>query len=89
MKNKILSLVVVFQLLIIAAVVVAKPAAPAAEPAPPRCPRIHDAVHALDVALDELDHAGHDFCGHKAAAMDATRHAREQLHLAEDCDRCR
>jgi hypothetical protein len=36
-----------------------------------------------------MEHAGHDFCGHKVEAMEATRHAVEQLHRAEACDRCK
>jgi hypothetical protein len=88
-KQRILTLVVVAQFLIIAAVFAAKPASSTPTPVPAHCPRIHDAVHALDVALEEMNHAGHDFCGRKAEALDATRHARELLHRAEDCDRCR
>lgn len=62
-----------------------------AKPAPPfekRCPRIHEAIHALDVALQEMDHASWDYCGHKVEAMEATRHALEQLRRAEQCKDC-
>jgi hypothetical protein len=83
--KKILSLAVFLGLLIFAAMVVAKPAPPAMA----RCPRIHEAVHALDVAMQEMEHAGHDFCGHKVEAMEATRRAQEQLRKAEECDKCR
>jgi hypothetical protein len=82
--KKTLSLAVILGLLTFAGMVMAKPAAPVMA----RCPRIHEAIHALDVALEEMDHAGHDYCGHKDEAMEATRHAREQLHRAEECDRC-
>ncbi|HEY6270513.1 MAG TPA: hypothetical protein VIX19_00795 [Terriglobales bacterium] len=62
-----------------------------AKPAPPveaRCPRVHEAAHALEVALQEMDHASWDYCGHKAEAMEATRHALEQLRRAEQCKDC-
>ena len=83
--KKIFAFTVVLGLLIFAAIVVAKPAPPAMA----HCPRIHEATHALEVALEEMEHAGHDFCGHKVEAMEATRHAVEQLHRAEACDRCK
>lgn len=82
--KKMLALAVILGLLIFAGMVMAKPAPPMMA----HCARIHEAVHTLDVALEEMEHAGHDFCGHKAEAMEATRHAREQLHRAEQCDRC-
>lgn len=65
------------------------PSVSIASPPPERCPRIHEAIHALEVAQEELEKAGHDFCGHKAEAMEANRHAIEQLRKAEECDRCR
>lgn len=83
--KKVFALAVVLGLLVFAALVMAKPAPPMMA----HCPRIHEAVHALDVALEEMNKAGHDFCGHKAEAMEATRHAREQLAQAEKCDKCR
>jgi len=82
--RKALSLAVILGLLTFAGMVMAKPAPPVMA----RCPRIHEAIHALDVALEEMEHAGHDYCRHKDEAMEATRHAREQLHRAEECDRC-
>src|SRR6266700_2851545 len=54
-----------------------------------RCPNIHKAVGALETALHDMEIAKNDFCGHKAEAMEATRHALEQLRRAEDCDQCR
>lgn len=82
--KKTFGLVLILGLLILAGIVMAKPAPPAMA----RCPRIHEAIHALDVAMEEMDHAGHDFCGHKDEAMEATRRAHEQLRRAEECDRC-
>ena len=58
-------------------------------PIPPRCPSIHDAIHALEAAEKDMREARHDFCGHKRDAMEITHHAIEQLRAAEDCDRCR
>ena len=82
--KKILALNVVLGLLIFAAVVRAKPAPPPMG----HCPRVHEAIQALDVAMEEMQKAGHDYCGHKVEAMEATRHAREQLALAEKCKLC-
>lgn len=83
--KRILALAVVLGLLILAGVVMANPAPPAMA----RCERIHDAIRALDVAMEEMEHSGHDFCGHKDEAMEATRRAHHQLEEAERCDRCR
>jgi len=82
--KKMLALATILGLLIFAGMVMAKPAPPAMA----RCLKIHEAIHALDVALEEMEHAGHDYCGRKSEAIEATRHAREQLHHAERCDRC-
>jgi hypothetical protein len=60
-----------------------------AVPMPNRCPRIHEAVETLDRTLEELNSAGHDFCGHKRDAIEKVREARRQLHEAEGCDKCR
>ena len=82
--KKVLGLALTVGLMTFAGMVVAKPAPPAMA----RCPRIHEAVHALDVAIEEMEHAGHDFCGHKEEAMEAARRAHHQLEEAERCDRC-
>ena len=59
-------------------------------PVPPHaCPNIHGAIYGLRSAQQELRDAAHDFCGHKAAAMESVHHAIEQLKLAEDCQKCR
>ena len=62
--------------------------APAPVPIPPRCPNIHQAVEGLRSARQELDQAGHDFCGHKSNAIDAIDHAIKQLQQAEKCAKC-
>lgn len=82
--KKILSLAVILGLLIFAAMVMAKPA-PATMA---RCPNIHKAIGALDAATHDMEVAAHDFCGHKAEAMEASRHAIEQLRKAEECKEC-
>lgn len=65
-------------------------AAPApAVPMPHGCPNIHGAQEGLRSAEQELHDAAHDFCGHKAAAMEAVHHAIEQLRMAENCQKCR
>lgn len=60
-----------------------------ASPPPERCPNIDKAIRALEVAEHDMQVANHDFCGHKAEAMEATRHALEQLRKAKECDKCR
>jgi len=79
--KKMIGLVVIVGLLISAAVLMAKPPAS-------RCPNIHRAVGALDAAMHDMEVAAHDFCGHKAEAMEAARHALEQLRKAEECKEC-
>lgn len=82
--KKIIGLAVILGLLIFAAMVMAKPA-PASMA---RCPNIHKAIGALDAAMHDMEVAAHDFCGHKAEAMEASRHAIEQLRKAEECKEC-
>jgi hypothetical protein len=45
-------------------------------------PRISKAIEQLEDAIAYLEAAPHDFGGHKAAAVEASRHAVEQLRLA-------
>ena len=72
-----------------AAVAIAAPA-PVAVPMPPHpCPNIHGAIDGLRSAQQELRDAAHDFCGHKAAAMEAVHHAIEDLRAAEACEKCK
>lgn len=59
-----------------------------ATPPASRCPNIHKAVGALEAAMHDMEVAAHDFCGHKAEAMEAARHAIEQLRKAEECKEC-
>ena len=103
MKRTIITLTVVLAALVLAillgtpkaqtfnssAAIAAPAPAPMAVPVPNRCPNIHGAIEGLRSAEQELRDAGHDFCGHKVAAMRAVHEAIEQLRLAEGCDRCR
>jgi hypothetical protein len=45
-------------------------------------PRIAAAIHEMEDAIAYMEAAPHDFGGHKAKAIEATRHAVEQLKLA-------
>jgi hypothetical protein len=58
------------------------PAPAAAVPAPPqRHPEIHDAIAALRRAKEHLQHARHDFGGHRDAAIGAIDNAIGQLEI--------
>jgi len=61
----------------------AQPASPAAEPHP----EIHDALNALRRAKDHLEHAAHDFGGHRVEALRATDEAIRQLEICLKYDR--
>jgi hypothetical protein len=58
----------------------APPPAPFAE-----YPHIHAAVNELREARNELQHAAHDFCGHRADALRDTDVALKQLQEAVRC----
>jgi hypothetical protein len=73
----------------LAGIVALTPFRSSATPAFDRCPRIHEAIHALDVAREELQRADHDFCGQRVAALRDIDAALARLHNAERCDRCR
>jgi hypothetical protein len=45
-------------------------------------PRIRKAIHEIEDAVAYMEAAPHDFGGHKAAAIKASREAVEQLKLA-------
>jgi outer membrane protein TolC len=52
-----------------------------------RHPMIRKAINALQGAKDDLEDASHDFCGHRAEALEATNSAIRQLRLALESDR--
>lgn len=76
-------------LLLMAGLLSIAPSISSAAPPPARCPNIHKAVAALDAAMHDMEVAAHDYCGHKAEAMEASRHALEQLRKAEECKECK
>lgn len=54
-------------------------------PAPPMPhPEIDDAMRLLNQAQDHLNHAAHDFGGHRTKAMEHIGKALEELHAALD-----
>lgn len=59
----------------------AKPAVTSPVPPPPH-PEIEDALRLLNQAQDHLNHAAHDFGGHRVKAMDHISKAMEELHAA-------
>jgi hypothetical protein len=44
-------------------------------------------MESLREAREELKGAAHDFCGHRAEALEQVDRAIHQLHEAEKCDR--
>ena len=52
-----------------------------------RHPMIRKAIAALERAKDDLQDAAHDYCGHRAEALEATNNAINQLRLALESDR--
>ncbi|HKF52479.1 MAG TPA: hypothetical protein VKB26_09220 [Candidatus Acidoferrales bacterium] len=59
----------------------AKPAVTRPVP-PPAHPEIEDAMRLLKQAQDHLNHASHDFGGHRENAMNHISKAMEELHAA-------
>jgi hypothetical protein len=45
-------------------------------------PRIANAIREIESAIDYMEHAPHDFGGHKAAAIRASRDAVRELRAA-------
>jgi len=62
------------------------PAAPNAAPAEQH-PQIHDAIAALRNAKAHLEHAAHDFGGHRVDAIKATDEAIHQLEICLKYDK--
>ncbi|MBZ5600708.1 MAG: hypothetical protein LAO79_00200 [Acidobacteriia bacterium] len=56
-------------------------------PPPERHPHIRAAIGALREARAELEHAAHDFCGHRADALRDSQAALNQLQAALACAR--
>lgn len=49
---------------------------------PEEHPKIRAAIRALEAAKDDMEHAGHDFGGHRVEALRACDEAIRQLQLA-------
>lgn len=65
----------------------ALPATPAAAtPAEPH-PQIHEAIAALRHAKEHMEHAAHDFGGHRVEALKATEEAIRQLEICLKYDK--
>jgi len=52
-----------------------------------RHPEIRRALHALERAKNDLEHAAHDFGGHRAQALQLVNQAIDQLHQALQYDK--
>ena len=68
----------------------AQPAAvtvPAPAPAPEPHPEIREAIGSLRRAREHMDHAAHDFGGHRVDAIRATDEAIRQLEICLKYDR--
>jgi hypothetical protein len=103
MRVKILGVVILTALILAVAFSASAPAAPntatanaapvpapAPEPAkavPADHPEIHDALNSLRHAREHLEHAAHDFGGHRAEALRATDEAIRQLEICLKYDR--
>jgi len=89
MKNWMLSIVAVVALFFALAFPVASPAAPpapkpqpaAAPAAVPDHPEIRDAIESLRHAREHLNHAAHDYQGHRVDAIRAIDEAIKQLDI--------
>jgi hypothetical protein len=65
----------------------ALPAAPAATPAAEPHPEIREALASLRRAKEHMEHAAHDFGGHRVEAIEATNQAIKQLELCLKFDK--
>jgi len=64
----------------------AKPA-PAAPVPPERHPKIREAIASLRTSREDLEHAAHDFGGHRVDAMHAIDEAIKQLEICLKYDK--
>lgn len=94
MKRWLLSFVVLAALVLMMSfptVVPAAPPAPKPQPATPAAapqehPEIHAAIDSLRHAREHLDHAAHDYHGHRADAIRAIDEAIRQLDICMKYD---
>lgn len=102
MKVKLIGLLVVVCLALTVALVAGSPAAPTAKAAVPALtgvaapaaasaaephPEIRAAINALRRAKEHMEHAAHDFGGHRVEALKATDEAIHQLQEALKYDK--
>lgn len=99
MKTKVLSLFAVVAVAFALSFSMPTPAAPAPKPAPAAAapaaaapvpephPEIRDALEALRKAKFHMEHAAHDFGGHRVEALKATDEAIRQLQICMQFDR--
>jgi len=96
MKTRIVSLLVLASLILAFAFIASAPAAPnhanslsaatTATPAEPH-PEIREALESLRRAKVHMEHAAHDFGGHRVEAIEATDRAIKQLELCLKYDK--
>jgi Skp family chaperone for outer membrane proteins len=68
-----------------AATAAVAPASPTViAPVPPPHPRVHEAIEAMRMARDHMQHAEGEFHGHRAKAIE---HLDAAIHEAEECER--
>ncbi|HUC53156.1 MAG TPA: hypothetical protein VMR90_03875 [Candidatus Cybelea sp.] len=65
----------------------ALPATPAPTPAAEPHPEIREALGALRRAKEHMEHAAHDFGGHRVEAVEATNQAIKQLEICLKYDK--
>jgi hypothetical protein len=102
MKTRIVGVLVLASLILAFAFIASAPAAPhstnalpaaAARPATATAtpaeqhPEIHEALESLRHAKEHLEHAAHDFGGHRADALKATNAAIHQLEICLKYDK--
>jgi hypothetical protein len=95
MKIRIVGLLAVASLILAFAFITTTPAAPhkanvpatgAAAPAE-KHPEIHEALESLRKAKEHMEHAAHDFGGHRVEAIEATNRAIKQLEICLKYDK--
>jgi hypothetical protein len=99
MKRRIAGLLAVASLILAFALIATAPAAPkkanvpaanalpAATPAAEPHPEIREALGALRRAKEHMEHAAHDFGGHRVEAIEATNQAIRQLEICLKFDK--
>jgi hypothetical protein len=92
MKTRIVSLLVLATLVLAFAFIATAPATPnnakaTATPAAEQHPEIHEALASLRRAKEHMEHAAHDFGGHRVEAIEATNQAIRQLEICLKYDK--